>query len=90
MDILEEFLISKKYNFLRLDGGTAIDMRRDMVDKFQNSDDVFVFLLSTRAGGLGVTLTKADSVIFFDNDWNPTMDEQAIDRAHRIGRTENI
>jgi len=51
---------------------------------------VFIFLLSTRAGGLGVTLTKADSVIFYDNDWNPTMDEQAIDRAHRIGRTENI
>lgn len=49
-----------------------------------------MFLLSTRAGGLGVTLTKADCVIFFDNDWNPTMDEQAIDRAHRIGRTEDI
>lgn len=75
MDILEEFLIFKKYSFLRLDGGTAIDIRRDMVDKFQKSDEVFVFLLSTRAGGLGVTLTKADTVIFYDNDWNPTMDE---------------
>lgn len=90
MDILEEFLVYKKYVYLRLDGATAIDVRRDMVDQFQTNDEVFVFLLSTRAGGLGVTLTKADSVIFYDNDWNPTMDEQAIDRAHRIGRTENI
>lgn len=75
MDILEEFLVFKKYIYLRLDGGSAIEDRRDMVNKFQNDPSVFVFLLSTRAGGLGVTLTKADAVIFFDNDWNPTMDE---------------
>ena len=51
---------------------------------------MFVFLLSTRAGGLGITLTAADAVIFYDSDWNPTMDEQAVDRAHRIGRTKDI
>lgn len=90
MDILEEFFIFKKYNYLRLDGASAIEDRRDMVNKFQTSYKVFVFLLSTRAGGLGITLTAADAVIFYDSDWNPTMDEQAVDRAHRIGRTKHI
>ncbi len=82
MDILEEFFIFKKYNYLRLDGSSAIEDRRDMVQDFQTKENVFVFLLSTRAGGLGITLTAADAVIFYDSDWNPTMDEQAVDRAH--------
>lgn len=56
-----------------------------MVKEFQTNPLIFAFLLSTRAGGLGVTLTAADTVIFYDNDWNPTMDAQATDRAHRIG-----
>lgn len=90
MDIIEEFLIFKKYQFFRLDGGSCISDRRDMVNEFQSNPDIFVFLLSTRAGGLGVTLTAADVVIFYDNDWNPTMDAQAADRAHRIGRTKDI
>ena len=90
MDIIEEFLIFKKYQFFRLDGGSCISDRRDMVNEFQRNPDIFVFLLSTRAGGLGVTLTAADVVIFYDNDWNPTMDAQAADRAHRIGRTKDI
>ena len=58
-----------------------------MIYEFQNNPDIFIFLLSTRAGGLGVTLTAANTVIFYDNDWNPTMDAQATDRAHRIGQT---
>ena len=86
MNIIEDYLQFKKYKYYRLDGGSGINERRDMVDGFQNRDDVFVFLLSTRAGGLGVTLTAADDVIFYDNDWNPTMDAQAEDRAHRIGK----
>jgi len=57
-----------------LDGSCNISDRRDMVDEFQTNPDIFAFLLSTRAGGLGVTLTAADTVIFYDNDWNPTMD----------------
>lgn len=75
MDILEEFFIYKKYIYLRLDGSSTIDDRRDMVNSFQNDENIFVFLLSTRAGGLGITLTAADAVIFYDQDWNPTMDE---------------
>jgi SNF2 family DNA or RNA helicase len=85
MNIIEDYLQYKKFKYYRLDGGSGINERRDMVDGFQSRDDIFVFLLSTRAGGLGVTLTAADDVIFYDNDWNPTMDAQAEDRAHRIG-----
>lgn len=90
LDILEEFLQYRKYKYLRLDGGCQITDRRDMVNEFQDNKEIFIFLLSTRAGGLGVTLTAADVVIFYDNDWNPTMDAQAADRAHRIGRTRDV
>lgn len=85
LDILEDFMTKKKYVFFRLDGSCNIADRRDMVAEFQVNPKIFAFLLSTRAGGLGVTLTAADVVIFYDNDWNPTMDAQATDRAHRIG-----
>ena len=61
-----------------------------MVEEYQRNDGIFAFLLSTRAGGLGVNLIAADTVIFYDNDWNPTMDEQATDRAHRIGQTKPV
>jgi DNA helicase INO80 len=61
-----------------------------MVQEFQSKPNVFVFILSTRAGGLGITLTAADTVIFYDNDWNPTMDSQAADRAHRIGQNKTV
>lgn len=90
MDILEDYLMRKKYQFFRLDGSCNIADRRDMVDEFQSNPNIFAFLLSTRAGGLGVTLTAADTVIFYDNDWNPTMDAQATDRAHRIGQTKEV
>lgn len=74
LDILEDYMQRKKYQFFRLDGSSNIADRRDMVSEFQHNPKIFVFLLSTRAGGLGVTLTAADTVIFYDNDWNPTMD----------------
>ena len=90
IDILEDYLTRKKYTFFRLDGSCNISDRRDMVDEFQTNPDIFAFILSTRAGGLGVTLTAADVVIFYDNDWNPTMDAQATDRAHRIGQTKDV
>ena len=90
MDILEEFLQWRQYRYFRLDGSCNLSSRRDMVREYQRNGEIFVFLLSTRAGGLGVTLTAADVVIFYDNDWNPTMDAQAADRAHRIGRTKDV
>jgi len=74
LDILEEYLTKRKYKYFRLDGQSNITDRRDMIYEFQNNPNIFIFLLSTRAGGLGVTLTAANTVIFYDNDWNPTMD----------------
>ncbi|XP_055340883.1 chromatin-remodeling ATPase INO80-like [Paramacrobiotus metropolitanus] len=90
MDILEEFMVFKRYPYIRLDGSSKIAERRDMVHDFQSRDDIFVFLLSTRAGGLGINLTAADTVVFYDSDWNPTVDQQAMDRAHRLGQTKQV
>jgi SNF2 family DNA or RNA helicase len=90
IDILEEYMAKRRYTYFRMDGSTNIADRRDMVNEFQVNDKIFAFLLSTRAGGLGVNLTGADTVIFYDNDWNPTMDAQATDRAHRIGQTKMV
>jgi len=90
LDILEEFLGSRGYKYVRLDGNSSQDCRREVVDSFQNNSSVFVFLLSTRAGGLGINLTAADTVIFYDSDWNPTIDAQAMDRAHRLGQTKPV
>ena len=64
--------------------------RRFMVEEYQSNPNVFAFILSTRAGGLGINLIAADTVIFYDNDWNPTMDSQATDRAHRIGQRKTV
>ena len=66
----------RQYTYTRLDGSSRISDRRDMVEDFQTKSDIFVFLLSTRAGGLGINLTAADTVIFYDSDWNPTVDQQ--------------
>lgn len=90
IDILEEYMAKRRYSYFRMDGSTNIADRRDMVNEFQTNRKIFAFLLSTRAGGLGVNLTGADTVIFYDNDWNPTMDAQATDRAHRIGQTRPV
>lgn len=85
MDILEDFLIWQKYSYFRMDGQTQLQDRKFMTEEFQTNPNIFCFILSTRAGGLGINLIAADTVIFYDNDWNPTMDSQATDRAHRIG-----
>ena len=90
MNLIEEYMIFRKLRYLRLDGSSQLEDRRDMVDAFQNDDGIFAFLLSTRAGGLGINLTAADTVIFYDSDWNPTMDQQAMDRAHRLGQTKEV
>jgi SNF2 family DNA or RNA helicase len=90
IDILEDFMTWKKFTYFRMDGSTTTQDRGAMVDQFQTNDNIFAFLLSTRAGGLGLNLVAADTVIFYDNDWNPTMDEQAQDRVHRIGQTKPV
>ncbi|KAI9844343.1 MAG: putative DNA helicase ino80 [Sclerophora amabilis] len=90
IDLMEEYLTYRSYKYLRLDGSTKLEDRRDTVHDFQTRSDIFVFLLSTRAGGLGINLTSADTVIFYDSDWNPTIDSQAMDRAHRLGQTKQV
>ncbi|KAK1915088.1 putative DNA helicase ino80 [Pyrenophora teres f. teres] len=90
MDLMEEYLTYRNYKYCRLDGSTKLEDRRDTVADFQSDRSIFVFLLSTRAGGLGINLTSADTVIFYDSDWNPTIDSQAMDRAHRLGQTRQV
>uniref|UniRef100_S4S083 Chromatin-remodeling ATPase INO80 n=1 Tax=Petromyzon marinus TaxID=7757 RepID=S4S083_PETMA len=90
IDLLEEYMVYRNHTYIRLDGSSKISERRDMVADFQTRSDIFVFLLSTRAGGLGINLTAADTVIFYDSDWNPTVDQQAMDRAHRLGQTKQV
>jgi len=90
MDLMEEYLIYRQHKYLRLDGSSKLEDRRDMVMEWQTRPDIFVFILSTRAGGLGINLTAADTVIFYDHDWNPSNDAQAMDRAHRLGQTRQV
>ncbi|KAG0092899.1 putative DNA helicase ino80 [Podila epicladia] len=90
IDLMEEYLTYRQYKYLRLDGSSKISDRRDMVTDWQTRPEIFIFLLSTRAGGLGINLTAADTVIFYDSDWNPTVDQQAMDRAHRLGQTRQV
>ncbi|KXS19662.1 hypothetical protein M427DRAFT_108497 [Gonapodya prolifera JEL478] len=91
MDILEDYLLLRQTRFLRLDGQTS-RARRNLDIKLFNApnSEYLVFLLATRAGGLGINLTGADTVIFFDSDWNPQVDIQAQARAHRIGQTKPV
>jgi len=91
MTIIEDYFNFKGYKFLRLDGMTKSDERADMLKIFNSPEsEYFIFLLSTRAGGLGLNLQTADTVIIFDSDWNPHQDLQAQDRAHRIGQKNEV
>lgn len=91
MTIFEDFLAMQGYKYLRLDGSTKAEDRSELLKKFNEPDSpYFIFMLSTRAGGLGLNLQSADTVIIFDSDWNPHQDLQAQDRAHRIGQTKEV
>ncbi|KAI5162586.1 chromatin-remodeling ATPase INO80 [Nematocida ausubeli] len=90
IDLIEEYLTVRNYSYLRLDGSSRISNRKELVRDWQTNEERFIFLLSTRAGGLGINLTAADTVIFYDSDWNPTADQQAMDRAHRLGQTKQV
>jgi hypothetical protein len=92
LNILDDYCRYKSYNFCRIDGSTSREERDRQIELFQSPDnkDVFIFLLSTRSGGLGINLHAANTVVIFDSDWNPQVDLQAIDRAHRIGQTKDV
>ncbi|KAL0276318.1 UNVERIFIED_CONTAM: hypothetical protein PYX00_003911 [Menopon gallinae] len=91
MTIMEDYLTWRNFNYLRLDGTTKSEDRGELLRRFNSKDsEYFLFLLSTRAGGLGLNLQAADTVIIFDSDWNPHQDLQAQDRAHRIGQQNEV
>ena len=90
LDVLEKFVNQLQYNYLRLDGNTSIGSRQPMIEKFNENPDIFIFLLTTRVGGLGVNLTGANRVIIYDPDWNPSTDTQARERAWRIGQKKDV
>jgi helicase SWR1 len=90
LDILEQFLNLHGHRYLRLDGSTRIEARQHLTERFNSDPRILAFILSSRSGGLGINLTGADTVIFYDLDWNPAMDKQCQDRAHRIGQTRDV
>lgn len=91
LDILGQYLTLRSYGYQRLDGTIATRPRNLAIQHFNAPDsEDFAFILSTRAGGLGINLATADTVILFDSDWNPQMDLQAMARAHRIGQTKPV
>ncbi|KFY26579.1 hypothetical protein V491_01250 [Pseudogymnoascus sp. VKM F-3775] len=91
LDILEDYARDlRSWNVCRIDGGVAQDDRRQQIKDFNEDPEHQLFLLSTRAGGQGINLASADTVVLFDSDWNPQQDLQAIDRAHRIGQTRPV
>ena len=91
LDILEDYCVFREHKYCRIDGSTAHEDRITAIDDYNKpGSEKFIFLLTTRAGGLGINLTSADIVILFDSDWNPQADLQAMDRAHRIGQTKQV
>lgn len=91
LDILEDFMVMRGYQYARIDGNTNYDDREFAIDDFnRDGSDKFCFLLSTRAGGLGINLQTADTCILYDSDWNPQQDLQAQDRCHRLGQKKPV
>ncbi|ACI64555.1 predicted protein, partial [Thalassiosira pseudonana CCMP1335] len=93
LDVVERFLFEPhmpSLEYLRLDGKVPSNRRSAIVERFNHDDNIKVLLLTTKVGGLGLNLTGADKVIFLEPDWNPFVDLQAMDRAHRIGQTKTV
>ncbi|CAL9738445.1 ISWI chromatin-remodeling complex ATPase Isw1p [Monosporozyma servazzii] len=91
LDIMEDYCFFRDYKYCRIDGSTDHEDRIRSIDEYNAPDsDKFIFLLTTRAGGLGINLTSADIVVLYDSDWNPQADLQAMDRAHRIGQKKQV
>lgn len=90
LDVLEAMCIAEGWKFLRLDGQTATKRRQQLVDEYNKDGDLMIFLISSKAGGVGLNLCSANKVIIFDVDWNPVVDMQSQDRAYRIGQMEHV
>lgn len=90
LDVIEKYLDIRGYTYCRLDGSTAVSERQELIDEYNENTDIFIFLLSTKAGGMGINLTAADTGIIHDIDFNPYNDKQAEDRCHRMGQTRPV
>jgi len=90
LDILETWLSFNGFKYLRLDGSTKVEDRQALTERYNRDDRITAFILSTRSGGLGINLTGADMVLFWDLDWNFQIEAQCMDRAHRIGQTRDV
>jgi chromodomain-helicase-DNA-binding protein 7 len=91
LELLQDYLTQRKYKFGVIDGGVSGPKRQAEIDRFSKpGSDVFIMLLTTKAGGVGINLTAADTVIIYDSDWNPQNDIQAMARCHRIGQTQDV
>ena len=90
LDIIENLVEQRNYSYFRMDGTTPSRHRQQLIDRFNADESVFLALLTTKVGGLGVNLVGADRVVIFDPDWNPVTDEQARERAWRIGQTREV
>lgn len=90
LNIIQDYLRIRKYKFLRLDGSTRVDTRQNLIDEFNNDHEITVFILTTKAGGVGINLVGANQVIIHDIDYNPHNDKQAEDRAHRLGQVKDV
>lgn len=90
LDIMEKFLMACDYEYRRMDGLTPAKQRMALIDEFNNTDEIFIFILTTKVGGLGTNLTGANRIIIYDPDWNPSTDMQARERAWRIGQTRDV
>ncbi|KAL5987053.1 hypothetical protein ACLOJK_041049 [Asimina triloba] len=91
LDIIDYYLSEKGHEVCRIDGKVKLDVRKQQIEEFNDmNSNIRIFLLSTRAGGLGINLTAADTCILYDSDWNPQMDLQAMDRCHRIGQMRPV
>lgn len=90
LKIIEKFILEKKFNYCYIDGSSSPRQRKTEIKKFQEKPEIKLFLLSLKAGGIGINLTAADYVILFDPWWNPAVETQAIDRTHRIGQTRKV
>lgn len=90
LNIIQKYVEEQGFTYCRMDGGTPVVKRQGLVDLFNNRDDIYLFLLTTRVGGLGINLVGADRVILYDPDWNPSVDIQARERCWRIGQKKPV
>ena len=90
LDVIEDFLEWRGWSSVRMDGSTPTEERGRLVEQFNTDSSLFVFLLSTRTGGVGLNLQAADTAIMYDSDWNPQIDLQAQARIHRLGQTKQV